>query len=272
VLDAAGPALRVVSNYAVGYNNIDVAEAARRGVAVTNTPGVLTETTADFTWALLLAVCRRLAEGDALLRRGTPWQWAPEFMLGADVSGKTLGIVGMGRIGQAVARRAHAFNMEVVYTTRRAPAAASPEQGADQQEGERGRERCLPLDDLLRQADVVSLHVPYNQETHHLIAARELALMKHTAYLINTARGPIVDEAALVEALRAGAIAGAGLDVYEREPELTPGLAELRTTVLAPHLGSATIETRTRMATMAAENVLAVLRGERPPNLVVPGA
>jgi len=261
LLDAAGPALRVVSNYAVGYNNIAVDEATRRGVAVTNTPDVLTEATAEFTWALLLAVCRRLAEGDALLRSGETWAWAPEFMLGTDVYGKTLGLVGLGRIGQAVARRARPFGMSVLYHGRHAAdSTLETELGA----------RHVTLDALLSQADVVSLHVPYSNRTHHLIGARELGLMKRTAYLINTSRGAVVDEAALVRALRAGTIAGAGLDVYEREPELSAGLNTVPNTVLAPHLGSATLETRTRMATLAADNVLAVLRGQRPPSLVNP--
>ena len=261
LLDAAGPVLRVVSNYAVGYNNIAVDEATRRGVAVTNTPDVLTEATAEFTWALLLAVCRRLAEGDALLRRGETWAWAPEFMLGTDVYGKTLGLVGLGRIGQAVARRARPFGMSVLYHGRHAAdSTLETELGA----------RHVTLDALLSQADVVSLHVPYSDRTRHLIGARELGLMKRTAYLINTSRGAVVDEVALVRALRSGTIAGAGLDVYEREPELSAGLNTLPNTVLAPHLGSATLETRTRMATLAADNVLAVLRGERPPSLVNP--
>lgn len=261
LLDAAGPVLRVVSNYAVGYNNIAVDEATRRSVAVTNTPDVLTEATAEFTWALLLAVCRRLAEGDALLRCGEKWAWAPEFMLGTDVYGKTLGLVGLGRIGQAVARRARPFGMSVLYHGRHtADSTLETDLGA----------RHVTLDALLGQADVVSLHVPYSDRTHHLIGARELGLMKRTAYLINTSRGAVVDEAALVQALRAGTVAGAGLDVYEREPELSAGLNTLPNTVLAPHLGSATLETRTRMATLAADNVLAVLRGERPPSLVNP--
>jgi glyoxylate reductase len=260
VLDAA-PRLRVVSNYAVGVNNIDVAEATRRGILVTNTPDVLTEATADFTWALILAACRRLGEGERLVRAGAWRGWSPTQLLGADVYGKTLGIVGLGRIGRAVARRAGGFAMPVLHHTQH-PVDPAVERSLGA--------RPVALDDLLRAADVVSLHVPYTPATHHLVDAARLRLMRPSAYLVNTARGPLVDEAALVEALRAGVIAGAGLDVYEREPALTPGLVELPNVVLAPHLGSATVEARTAMADLAAENLLAALAGRRPPHPVNP--
>lgn len=255
LLDAAGPQLQVVANVAVGYNNIDVSACADRGVMATNTPGVLTEATADIAFALVLMATRRLGEGERLIRSGTPWQWGMFFLLGSGIQGKTLGIVGMGDIGQATARRARAFGMQIVYSSR---SACDPDVAA-----ELGAQR-LELAELLATADVVSLHCPYNEATHHLIGAAELAAMKDTAYLVNTARGPIVDEAALVEALGSGRIAGAGLDVFEEEPRVHPGLVELESVVLLPHLGSATVETRTAMATRAAENVLAVLRGDSP--------
>jgi glyoxylate reductase len=258
-LDTAGPRLRVVANVAVGYDNIDVPACTRRGVVVTNTPGVLTEATADIAFALILMATRRLGEGERLLRSGGAWGWGMFFMLGAGIQGKTLGIVGMGQIGRATARRARAFGMEVVYAGRRRAAADVEAELAA---------RLVELDELLATADVVSLHVPLTPETRHLIDARRLALMKPTAFLVNTTRGPVVDESALVDALRAGTIAGAGLDVFEREPEVHPGLLELENAVLLPHLGSATVETRTAMATLAAENALAVLRGEPPPTPV----
>jgi len=262
VLDAAGEQLRCVANVAVGYDNIDVAAATERGVVVTNTPGVLTDATADLAMALILAVTRRLGEGERHVRAREAWSWDMFFMLGAGLAGKTLGVIGLGGIGRATARRALGFGMRVVYAgPRRAPASVEQELGAA---------RHLPLDDLLASADVVSIHAPLTSETRHLIDARRLALMRPSAYLVNTARGPIVDEAALVEALRSGAIAGAALDVYEREPEVHAGLLELDQVVLTPHLGSATIETRTAMATLAAENVLAVLEGRQPPTPVNP--
>ncbi|MEZ5962957.1 MAG: D-glycerate dehydrogenase [Planctomycetota bacterium] len=253
VLDAS-PQLELVANIAVGYDNIDLAAATERGILVTNTPGVLTETTADFTWALLLAAARRVAEADPFVRRGCWQRWEVDLLCGVDVHGKTLGIVGMGRIGQAVARRAHGFGMRILYASRRSVPGARGTRAA--------------LDDLLTQADFVSLHVPLDEATHHLVGERELQRMQPHAVLINTARGPIVDESALVRALRTGTIAAAGLDVFEREPELTEGLTELANVVLAPHLGSASVETRTRMCTMAADNVVALLCGEQPPNLV----
>jgi glyoxylate reductase len=252
-LDAAGSQLKVVSNVAVGYNNIDVAECRRRGVVATNTPGVLTDATADIAMALILMVTRRLGEGERVIRSKQPWQWGMFMLLGTGLQGRRLGIVGMGAIGQALARRATAFGMTIAYTNR---TAVSPEI-----EAELGADR-LDLDELLATSDVVTVNCPYSSETHHLIGAQQFELMRSTAFLVNTARGPIVDEAALVEALRGGAIAGAGLDVYEHEPMLEPGLNELDNAVLIPHLGSATVETRAAMATLAARNTVAVLSGQ----------
>jgi len=260
VLDAAR-GCRIVANMAVGYNNIDVAEATRRGILVTNTPGVLTECTADITWALILGVARRVAEGDREMRAGRFPGWGPLYMLGGDVSGSTLGLIGPGRIATAVARRAAGFGMTILYHGRR----PSPEMGAL-------GGRSVGFDELLSASDFVSLHVPLSSETNHLIDAQALNKMKSTAYLINTSRGPVVHEAALVEALRSGVIAGAGLDVYEDEPRMAAGLAELPNTLLLPHLGSATIATRAAMSRIAGENIVAALRGERPPNPVNPEA
>jgi len=253
------PALKIVANFGVGYNNIDIEAAARRGVMVTNTPGVLTESTADLTMALLLAVGRRIVESDRYTREGRFGFWAPFHFLGHEVSGTTLGIMGMGRIGEAVARRARGFDMEVVYHNR-TPLPAD-------------RERTLGVkwverEHLLAESDYVSLHVPLTPDTRHLVGEAELASMKPGAFLINTSRGPVVDEAALLEALKDGRIAGAGLDVYENEPILTPGLTELENVVLLPHVGSATMTTRRRMAAMAVDNLLAALDGGVPPNWV----
>ena len=250
--------LKILANYAVGYNNVDLAAAKARGIVVTNTPDVLTDATADLTWALLLAVARRVAEGDAYVRSGDWSGWAPTQMLGTDVAGKTLGIVGMGRIGQAVAQRATGFNMRIRYTSRTGTAL---DQLPSQWES-----RTLP--DLLKEADFVSLHVPLNSATHHLIGARQFALMKPTAYLINTARGPVIDEAALVDALLQRRLAGAGLDVFEQEPAFHPSLRELRQVVLLPHLGSATLATRVRMGMICLENIAAVVAGKPAPNQV----
>lgn len=258
VLDAAR-GCRVFANMAVGYNNIDVEAATARGIMVTNTPGVLTEATADLAWTLILGVARRVAEGDQEMRSGRFPGWGPMYMLGGDVTGRTLGLVGPGRIATAVAERARGFRMTILYAGRR----PSPE--IDALGG-----RFTPLDDLLAASDFVSLHTPLTAETRHMIDARALSKMKRTAYLINTARGPVVDEAALVEALRTGRIAGAGLDVYEDEPRMAPGLADCPNTLLLPHLGSATVATRAAMARIAAENLCAALRGERPPNLLNP--
>jgi glyoxylate reductase len=259
-LDAAGERLKVVANVAVGYDNIDVAAAKERGVVVTNTPGVLTDATADLAMALILAVTRRVVEGDRLVRARVKWSWDMFFMLGASLQGKTLGVIGLGQIGSATARRARAFGMEIVYSGRRR---ADPEL-----EAELGGARLIELDELLASADVVTLHVPLSDATRHLIDASKLDLMRESAYLVNTARGPIVDEPALAAALKAGSIAGAGLDVFEHEPDVHPDLLELDNVVLLPHLGSATIETRTAMGELAARNVLAVLAGEDPPTPV----
>ena len=262
-LDAAGAQLRVVANVAVGYDNVDVAACTRRGVVFTNTPGVLTDATADIAFALILMVTRRLGEGERLVRTGGTWSWSMFFHLGAGIQGKTLGVVGLGQIGRATARRARAFGMRVVYNgRRRADAALEAELEAEH----------LPLEELLATADVVSLHCPLNGETQHLIDADALAGMKPTAYLVNTTRGPVVDEAALAQALREGTIAGAGLDVYEQEPIVHPDLLALENVVLLPHLGSATVETRTAMGVLAARNAIAVLRGEQPPTPVTPPA
>jgi glyoxylate reductase len=260
VLDAA-PGLRVVANMAVGYNNIEVDEASRRGIAVTNTPGVLTDTTADFAWALLMASARRVVEADKFLRAGRFYGWGPLMMVGQDVYGKTLGVIGFGRIGRAVARRATGFDMQVLYYDR---------QPADPDTEKTLNARLVSMEELLHESDYVTIHTDYNPETHHLIGQPELASMKRTAYLINTARGPIVDEAALAEALKNGTIAGAGLDVFENEPEVHPGLLELDNAVLVPHIASASLDTRNAMAMMAAENVIAALKGEMPPNCVNP--
>ncbi|AHY47510.1 Lactate dehydrogenase and related dehydrogenase [Rubrobacter radiotolerans] len=258
LLDAAGSGLKVVANLAVGYDNVDVEAATERGVVVTNTPGVLDETTADTAFMLLLAAARRLGEGERLVRSGEWEAWGPKQLTGPDVYGKRLGIVGFGRIGQAVARRARGFGMSVLYHARSRKPEAERELDA----------RRMSLDDLLRESDFVSLHTPLTSETEGLIGAREFGLMKREAVLVNTARGPVVDEAALAEALASGEIFAAGLDVYEREPEVHPKLLELENVVLAPHIGSASIETRDRMARLAAENLVAVLEGREPPNRV----
>lgn len=257
LIDSA-PNLKVISNYAVGTNNIDLQASADRGIIVTNTPGVLREATADLAWALLMAAARRIPESDRLVRSGE-WQgWGPEQMLGRDVFGSTIGIIGMGDIGAAVARRAKGFGMDLLYHNRR-PSPAAKELGA----------MLVPLDELLRRSDFVSLHVPSTGETKHLIGEAELAMMKPTAILVNASRGTVIDEAALVRALKEKRIAAAGLDAYEDEPRLAPGLAELDNVVLTPHTGSATHATRERMAVMAAEDLLSVLEGRKPKNLVV---
>jgi len=258
----AGERLKVISNYAVGYDNIDVEAATRRGIYVTNTPGVLTETTADLAWAILMAIARRVVEADKYVRAGR-WihAWGPKMMLGSDVHGKTLGIIGLGRIGSAVARRAKGFNMRIIYYDifRR-----------EDLERELGLE-YKPLEELLKEADYVTLHVPLTKETHHLIGERELDLMKPTAYLINTSRGAVIDQRALYKALKERRIAGAALDVFEKEPiDPDDPLLELDNVVLTPHIGSASVETRKKMAMMAAENLVSVLKGVEPPNLVNP--
>jgi len=260
-LDAAGPGLRIVANYAVGFDNIDVPACTARGVMASNTPDVLTETTADTAWALMMAAARRVPEGDRFLRARTPWVWGPMMMLGQDVHHKTMGIVGFGRIGHALARRARGFGMRVVYFDVYRP---SPEL-----EAELGAE-YRDLDDLLAESDFVSLHVNLTEETRHLINAERLRRMKPTAVLVNTSRGPVIDEAALAEALRDGVIFAAGLDVFEKEPEVHPALLELENAVVIPHLGSATVDTRIAMGLLAADNLIAALDGERPPTLLNP--
>lgn len=256
---AQAPRLRVVSQMAVGYDNIDVAACTARGIKVGNTPGVLTETTADLAFALLMAAARRLVEGDRAVRAGQWRTWSPLYMAGQDVHHATLGIVGMGRIGYEMARRASGFQMTILYTDQRPNPAAEKDFGA----------RRVELDDLLRQSDFVSLHTPLLPETTKLIGARELALMKPTAILINTSRGPVVDQRALYEALRDGVIAGAGLDVFEVEPvPLDEPLLQLENVVVLPHIGSASVATRTKMAVIAAENLIAGLKGEPLPHPV----
>ncbi len=253
--------MKVIANVAVGYNNVAVNAASEKGILVTNTPGVLTETTADLAWSLIMTTARRLVEGDKYLRAGKWKEWGLNLLLGGDVYGKTLGIVGFGRIGKAIARRARGFDMMVLYNDdNRADATVEKDLGAS----------YADMDLLLRESDFVTLHVPLTENTHHLISEQELSMMKPDSYLINTSRGPVVDEAALVAALKDGNIAGAGLDVFEREPQVEKGLLKLDNVVLLPHLGSASVATRTKMATMAVENLLAALKGERPPNVVNP--
>jgi glyoxylate reductase len=259
LLDAAGKQLRSVSNVAVGYNNIDVPDCRERNVLVTNTPGVLTEATADIAMALILMSTRRLAEGERVIRAQQPWQWGMFYMLGSSIQGSQLGIVGMGQIGAAVARRARAFGMTIAYTKR------SP---LDAETAKELNATHMDLDELLATSGVVSLHCPYSPETHHLMNASTIGKMKKSAYLINTARGPVVDEEALATALQQGKIAGAGLDVFEKEPTVHQALIGLDNAVLIPHLGSATVETRTAMANLAVTNALAVLSGKTAPNLV----
>ncbi len=260
VLDTATE-LKVVSNVAVGYDNIDVAAATQRGILVTNTPGVVTESTADLTWSLLCSLARRIAEGDRYIRAGKWRDWTLLLMAGSDIHGKTLGICGMGRIGQAVARRAKGFNMRILYHNRqRLDTALESELNAT----------WVEKRTLLQQADFVSLHIPLSAATTHFIGVEELRMMRPTAYLINAARGPVVDEAALIQALQQGWIAGAAMDVFEHEPHVPQALQELENVVLVPHIGSASVATRTRMAVMAAENLVAVLRDEYTPYIVNP--
>jgi len=261
VMDAAGPNLKIIANYAVGYNNIDVEEATKRGIMVTNTPGVLTETTADFAWTLLMAIARRIVEADKFVREGKFRGWEPMLLLGTDVFGATLGIVGFGRIGQAMARRALGFNMRVLYYDN---------SRIDEQIEKELKATFVDLPTLLKESDFVTLHVPLTKQTHHLIGEKELKMMKKDAYLINTARGPVVDEKALVKALKEGWIKGAALDVFENEPEIEPELLKLDNVVLAPHIASASYATRSKMSVMVAENIIKALNGEVPPNLVNP--
>ncbi|HWQ74109.1 MAG TPA: D-glycerate dehydrogenase [Syntrophomonas sp.] len=258
VFDAAGPQLKVVSNYAVGFNNIDIAAASKRGIAVTNTPGVVNNATADIAWALLFAVARRVAEGDRLIRTKEPWGWTPSFFQGRDIVGKTLGIVGAGRVGTTLAKRASGFEMKIIYSDSRSNEALEKEMGA----------RKVDFETLLQESDFVSIHTPLTPETRHMVGAEQFAMMKATAILINTSRGPVVDEMALAEALRTGQIWGAGLDVFEKEPFVTPQLLELDHVVMTPHIGTATPDTRRDMAEMAAQNVLDIFSGKSPLGLV----
>jgi len=260
LLDAA-PRLKIVANYAVGFNNVDVPAATARGVMVTNTPEVVTDATAALAWAILMGIARNVVVVARFTRSGRWTEWRPEAFIAADITGTTLGIVGLGRIGQAMAKRAAGFEMRVLYTDA---------QRASRDVEERLGASFVPLDTLLRESDFVTIHVPLFDATRHLIDARALSLMKPTAYLINAARGPIVDERALVRALGAGTIAGAALDVYEDEPRLAEGLAELDNVILIPHLGANSRRTRDRMAAMTVENIAAALGGEIPPNLVNP--
>ena len=253
----AGPDLKLIANYGVGFNNIDVKAANAKGIYVSNTPDVLTDATADLAWSLLFAAARRVVEGDNICRTST-FSWAPEYMLGYDITGKTLGVIGAGRIGSNFARKAaHGFNMNVIYHNRHT-SPAMDELGA----------KLVTLDELLRESDYISLHVPLTPETRHMLGAAEFAKMKKTAILINTARGPVIDESALADALKNHVIAAAGLDVYEKEPEIFPALKTLANVVLMPHVGSATHDTRTNMGLMIARNIEAVLAGNTPPNIV----
>ncbi len=261
IMDYAGKQLKVITNYAVGYNNIDVEAATKRMIPVTNTPGVLTETTADLTMALLLSIARRIVESDKFTREGKFKGWGPLLHLGGDVFGKTLGIVGAGRIGSAIAERAaKGFHMKILYNDTNHNSEFEKNYNA----------KYVTLNELLKNSDFVTLHVPLTEEPKHLISGKELALMKESAYLINTSRGPVIDEKALVKCLQEKKIAGAALDVYENEPALTEGLNDLDNVIITAHIGSASIDTRTKMGMIAAENLLAVLNGKIPPNCVNP--
>lgn len=253
VMDAAGPGLKVIANYAVGYNNIDVDEATRRGIVVVNTPDVLTDATAEVAWALLFAAARRVTEGERLMRAGAFTGWAPNLLLGQQIVGATLGVIGAGRIGEAFAMMSQGFHMRVLYTGHHPNARMERELGA----------RQVELDELLAQSDYISLHVPLTAENHHLLGDAQFDKMKKNAILINTARGPVIDEKALVRALKAGKIAGAGLDVFENEPAFEPELARLDQAVILPHIGSATVQTRLAMGKILSENIRHVIRGEQ---------
>ncbi len=262
VMDTAGDQLKIISNYAVGFNNIDLDAASHRHIAVTNTPGVLTDTTADLTMALLLAVARRIVEADAFLRQGKFKGWQPLLFLGADLHHKTLGLIGLGRIGYAVAKRAVGFNMRILYYSNKR---------LDIEKEKQIKATFVDMETLLKESDFISLHVPLTSKTRHLIGEKELAIMKPEAFLINTSRGEVVDESALVNALKNNRIAGAGLDVFENEPEINPELINLQNTVLLPHIGSASIETRTEMGMAAARNLIAMLIAKKvPPNCLNP--
>jgi glyoxylate reductase len=261
LLAAAGPQLKIVANHAVGFDNVSLPDCTAAGVMATNTPDVLTETTADTAFALLMTAARRVGEGERFLRAGTPWIWGPLMMLGQDVHHKTIGIVGFGRIGQAVARRAKGFGMDVIYADAfQLPADVEAQTGAQR----------VDLDELLERADFVSIHTNLTPETRHLFGAEQFARMKDTAVLVNTSRGPVVNEAALADALEAGEIFAAGLDVFEHEPDVHPKLLGLENAVVIPHLGSATVDTRDAMGHLAVDNVFAALDGLRPPTLLNP--
>ena len=257
-MDAAGPNLKVIANHAVGFDNVDLRAATARGILVTNTPGVLTDATADHAWALLFAVARRIPESENFLRAGKFTGWGPLMFLGGDITGRTLGIIGAGRIGHSVALKSKGFLMRVLYSDEVVNSTLESELDA----------RKVSLDELLRESDFISVHVPLLPSTRHFINRDTLRLMKRTAYLINTSRGPVIDEGALAEALRDGVIAGAALDVFENEPAVHPELLKLSNVVLTPHTASATFDTRNKMATMAATNLIAALAGQKPPNLV----
>ena len=260
VLESA-PKLKVVANFGVGVDHIDVSAATELGIVVTNTPGVLTETTADLAWSLLMAAARRIVEADNFMRAGKFTAWGPKMLLGTDVYGKTLGIIGLGRIGQAIARRARGFNMRVIFTDAgRVKDDAIRELGATR----------VSLEELLRTSDYITLHAPLTPQTTHLLNDRAFEMMKPSCIVINTSRGPVVDEKALVRALKNGRIAGAALDVFEHEPKVEPELLEMSNVVVAPHIGSGSYETRLKMSEMAADNLLSVLKGQRPPNIVNP--
>jgi len=260
VLDAAGSQCRIFANYAVGYNNIDVAAATKRGIIVTNTPDVLNDATADMAWTLLFSVSRRVVESDKFARTGSFKGWGPMLLLGRDITGKKLGIVGAGRIGYNFAKKARGFDMEILYTSTKPSEIMEKELGA----------RYVDKNTLLSESDFISVHVPLTPETRHYIGEKELQSMKHTAVLINTSRGPVVDEKALVRALEKGWIWGAGLDVFENEPEIDPGLIGLDNVVIVPHIASATIETRTNMGLIAAGNIIKVLNGNKPDTCINP--
>lgn len=259
LMDALGPSLRVISNYAVGFDNIDIDAATKRGILVTNTPSrEVNEAVAEFAWSLILSLSRRVVEADEFARKGAYHGWEPDMFLGRDVYGKTLGIVGLGRIGLMVARRAQGFNMNVLYFNRSQNVEIEKETGA----------KMCPIEQLLGEADYVTIHLPLTNETRHLINGEKLAMVKPTAYLVNTARGPIIDEHALVEALRAGKLAGVALDVHENEPQMNPELMQMENAILTPHIASATVEVREKMCQQAVDSILKTLKGEKPENLV----
>lgn len=258
VMNAAGPKLKIISNYAAGFNNIDVETATKKGIAVTNTPIAVNNATADIAWSLMFGIARRVAEGDRLIRTGQPWGWTPSFFLGRDITGKTLGIIGAGQVGRTMAKRACGFDMKIIYTDGRTN---------EQMEKELGASR-VDMETLLKEADYVSVHTPLTPKTYHLISEKEFSMMKTTSILINTSRGPVVDEQALVEALKMRTIWGAGLDVFEKEPYVNPELLKLDNVVMTPHIGTATPDARRSMAIMAAQNILDIMEGKIPLGIV----